>query len=79
LDLYANLTGGDPAGAQLASQMSSAWTSFATNGKLDHSGLPQWPAVTAERESTMIFDTPCQVRHEVEREGRKLIAQATSA
>jgi para-nitrobenzyl esterase len=79
VDLCANLTGGDPAGAQLATLMSSAWTSFAKNGKPAHSGLPEWPAFAAERESTMVFDAPCQVRHQVEREGRKLVAQATSA
>jgi para-nitrobenzyl esterase len=79
VDLCANLTGGDPAGAQLASQISSAWTSFAKTGKPGHSGLPEWPAFTADREATMIFDAPCQVRQLVEHEGRKLIAQAGNA
>jgi para-nitrobenzyl esterase len=79
VDLCANLTGGDPAGTRLASQISSAWTSFAKNGTPNHSGLPEWPAFTADREATMIFDAPCQVRQLVEHEGRQLIAQATTA
>ena len=79
VDLCANLTGGSPEGAALATQISRAWTSFAKTGSPNHGGLPQWPAFTAERESTMIFDAPCQVRHQVELEGRQLIAQATSS
>ena len=76
LDLCPNLTGGDPEGAALATQISRAWTTFARTGKPGQSGLPEWPVFTAERESTMVFDAPCRVRHQVERDGRKLIAQA---
>lgn len=35
---------------------------FAETGNPNHSGIPQWPVSTEEREATMIFDRVCTVR-----------------
>lgn len=36
--------------------MSEAWIAFARTGNPSHPALPPWPAYTAEKRSTMIFD-----------------------
>lgn len=42
----------------LAQKMSTAWATFARTGDPNHVGLPKWPAYTAARRATMIFDAP---------------------
>lgn len=42
--------------------MFGALMTFARTGRPGHSGLPQWDAVTEEKEPTMIFDRSCEVR-----------------
>jgi len=65
-----------PEALALAKQMSGAWVSFARTGNPNHAGLPEWPAYTAEKRATMVFDAPCSVRNGPEAEGLSLIAQA---
>lgn len=48
---------------RLEEQMFGALMSFAGTGKPGHSGLPQWEAVTEDREPTMIFDRTCELRY----------------
>lgn len=36
--------------------------SFARKGDPSHPGLTHWPAFTAEKCPTMIFDTPCAMK-----------------
>jgi para-nitrobenzyl esterase len=40
----------------LGARMSEAWLAFARTGDPSHAGIPTWPAYTAERRATMIFD-----------------------
>lgn len=54
-------TGGGPAARALAAKVSEAWIRFARTGNPNHGGLPHWPAFTAEKGATMVFDNPCAV------------------
>ncbi|MEE0809770.1 carboxylesterase/lipase family protein [Blautia sp.] len=47
---------------KLEKQMFDAVIHFAETGNPNHSGIPQWPVSTEEREATMIFDRVCTVR-----------------
>jgi len=64
---------GDPGAFVLSKQMGTAWVSFARTGDPNHSGMPHWPAYTADTRATMFFDTPCEVRNDPERKGLKII------
>jgi para-nitrobenzyl esterase len=68
---------GATAGAQaLAARMTDAWISFARTGNPNHARLPKWQAFTAEDETTMVFDTQCEVRRNQDIETRKIMEQA---
>jgi para-nitrobenzyl esterase len=67
---------GDPAAAVLNKQLSAAWVSFARTGNPNHSGLPHWPAYTADTRATMIFNAPCQVRNDPEGKGLGIITSS---
>jgi para-nitrobenzyl esterase len=45
-----------PESEQLSKQISGAWAAFARRGNPAHGGLPDWPAYSTSRRSTMIFD-----------------------
>lgn len=68
-----NMTGGGPEAQKLADQVSDAWVNFARKGNPNHGGLPNWPAFTAEKCPTMIFDTPCSVKDNPDTEERRAI------
>jgi para-nitrobenzyl esterase len=55
-----------------ALNMSSAWTSFARNGKPDSEGLPHWPAYTLDKRETMFIDAECKIASDPWREQRLL-------
>jgi para-nitrobenzyl esterase len=57
-----NMTGDGPAARTLAGQVSEAWLHFARTGNPNHSGIPAWPAFSAEKCPTMIFDAPCEMK-----------------
>ena len=61
-ELCDTITGGGRGARELAHRMSDTWVQFARTGNPNHGGLDNWPAFTAERESTMIFDTLCQAQ-----------------
>jgi para-nitrobenzyl esterase len=69
-------SGGTPEAFLLSKQISTAWTNFARTGNPNHDGLPHWPTYAAEHRATMYFETPCEVRHNSEREGLRLMAQS---
>ncbi len=50
-------------GERLESQMFESFMSFAKTGKPGSDKLPEWKAVTAEEEPTMIFDRECELRY----------------
>lgn len=57
-----NMTGDGPEARTLAAQVSEAWIHFARTGNPSQGGLPAWPAFTAEKCQTMIFDAPCEMK-----------------
>ena len=68
-----NIAGGKPEAYILAAQISQAWINFAHSGDPDHSGLPHWPAFSADKGQTMIFDNECVVKNDPDGEARKLL------
>lgn len=71
-DLVPSFTGKDPERFKLAEQMSSAWIAFARTGNPNHPGLPEWPAYTTEKRSTLIFDLPARLENDPRPEERQL-------
>jgi para-nitrobenzyl esterase len=75
-ELCDHYSAGDPAAFTLSRQMGAAWASFARTGNPNHSGLPHWPAYTADTRATMYFDAPCEVRNDPEGKGLKIITKS---
>jgi para-nitrobenzyl esterase len=73
IDRCVNMTGGGPEARQLAARMSEAWISFARKGDPNHAALPKWPAFTADKGATMIFDNRCEVKNDPDGEERRVI------
>jgi len=71
-----NMTGNGPEARELGAKVSQAWINFARKGDPNHSGLPHWPAFTAEKCPTMLFDTPCSMRENPDTPERLAIAKA---
>jgi para-nitrobenzyl esterase len=55
-------TGGGPEAYALATSVSGAWVRFARTGNPNGSGLPEWPAYTAENGATMMINNTSAVR-----------------
>jgi para-nitrobenzyl esterase len=75
-DRCANMTGGGPEARALAAKVSDAWINFARKGDPNHSGLPKWPAFTADKVATMIFDSKCEVKNDPDGAARRTLTQA---
>lgn len=75
-ELCDHYSGGAAEAFALSKQISTAWVNFARTGNPNHSGIPHWPAYTAEHHATMYFDTPCEVRNDPEEEGLRLMTQS---
>jgi para-nitrobenzyl esterase len=58
------LTGQGQERCALAQKMSAAWAAFARDGSPSAPGLPDWPAYSADRRATMIFDNECKVMND---------------
>jgi para-nitrobenzyl esterase len=78
-ELLDHYSADDPAAYVLNKQMSAAWVSFARTGNPNHSGLPHWPAYTADTRATMVFNAPCEVRHDPEGKGLRIITSSDPA
>jgi para-nitrobenzyl esterase len=75
-DVSAFATGGTAEARELAGKVSDAWIHFARSGDPNHSGLPKWPAYSADAGPVMVFDTTCEVKNDPDRELRKVVASA---
>jgi para-nitrobenzyl esterase len=60
-------TGGGADALELSKKMSQAWVNFARNGKPGAEGLPDWPAYTTDKPSTMVFDKDSRVAVDLDR------------
>jgi para-nitrobenzyl esterase len=72
----ATATGGGRTARHLADAVADAWIAFARTGNPSHAGLPAWPAFTAERCETMLFDTVCRLDAGGDREERAAVGEA---
>jgi para-nitrobenzyl esterase len=73
LHLAEVLTGKGPERQALATLMSRAWATFARSGDPNYSGLPTWPAYSAQRRSVIVFDDVSRVVNDPYREERLAI------
>jgi para-nitrobenzyl esterase len=76
IDRCVNMTGGGADARALASKMSDAWIAFARKGDPNHPGLPKWPAFTADKGATMIFDDKCEVKNDPDGPERRTVTMA---
>jgi len=61
-----------PQAQALADRVSRTWATFARNGDLANEAIPAWPAYTAGRRATMLFDDECRVSDDPDGEARPL-------
>ena len=71
------LIGDGPDRAALSRAMQDAWIAFAKTGDPSHAEVPVWPRWDAERQATMIFDSPCRIERDPYREERLAWGGAT--
>jgi para-nitrobenzyl esterase len=60
-DRCETMTGGGSAARALAAKISDAWIAFARTGDPNHPAIPHWPAFSAQRVATMIFDNTIEL------------------
>jgi para-nitrobenzyl esterase len=72
-------TGGGDEVLALSKKMSQAWVNFARNGKPSAEGLPDWPAYTSERPTTMVFDAEPRVAVDLDRKCFRPLARSENA
>jgi para-nitrobenzyl esterase len=70
-----NYSGLRPEALAMSKRIAGAYVAFARTGNPDHPGLPHWPAHTRDG-ATMVFDNVSTVRHGLEAEGLRLMAQS---
>jgi len=58
----------------LQDKMSAAWAAFARTGNPNHKAMPNWPAFTGDKRTTMIFDNECKVAADPYAEERAALA-----
>ena len=66
--------GRSDAAHRVSDQMSEAWLAFARHGDPNHAGIPTWPAYTAERPVTLLFDVQSRVEADWRGGERKVLA-----
>jgi para-nitrobenzyl esterase len=69
-DRCATMSGATDEARELSSKMCAAWVNFAKTGNPNHSKLPEWPAFTAAKGETMIFDNTPVVKNDPDRDFR---------
>jgi para-nitrobenzyl esterase len=74
-ELCPRYCGGGQDALALSHKMGAAWAGFAKDGNPGYREVPEWPAYTADRRATMIFDNECRIKNDLEGEGLRLIRQ----
>lgn len=72
-DRAAAMTGGTAEARELSARVADAWINFARKGDPNHAGLPAWPAFTAEKCPTMIFDDKCELKNNPDGDERRAL------
>jgi carboxylesterase type B len=57
------------------SKGSEAWTVFAAQATRNHSGLPRLTSLTAEKNSTMIFDNERELRSNFDKQPQDIVSR----
>lgn len=70
------MTGGTAEARELGAKMSDCWINFARKGDPNHNGVPKWPAFSADKIQTMIFDNQCEVKNDPAGEARRSLLEA---
>jgi para-nitrobenzyl esterase len=79
IDLCESMVGPiSPPMRELEAATAGAWAALARTGNPNHAGLPNWPAYTAEKRATMIFDSPCRVEDDPTKDVREIIEHRTA-
>ncbi|MCG6919947.1 MAG: carboxylesterase family protein [Acidobacteria bacterium] len=73
IDFAQQHTGAGPEAYALAKTISGTWVQFARTGNPNHSGLPDWPAYSAENGATMVLDNESEVRAHHDKELMELL------
>jgi para-nitrobenzyl esterase len=73
IDFAQQHTGAGPEAYALAKTISGTWVQFARTGDPNHSGLPDWPAYSADNGATMILDNESEVRAHHDKELMELL------
>jgi len=68
-----------PGAQDLADRVSATWASFARNGDPGNKSIPTWPAYTADKRATMVFNDTCQVSGDPDGEARPLWSKIATA
>jgi len=79
VDEAKTMTGSGQNRYALSDKMSAAWAAFARTGNPNAKGLPRWPAFTADRRATMIFNDECKLVDDPFKEERLAIASLPPA
>lgn len=75
-DRCGNMTGGGQAARDLAAKVSEAWINFARSGDPNHAGLPHWTPFSSETNATMVFDTQCELRNNLDKALQDAVKEA---
>ena len=68
-----------PHAQDLADRVSATWASFARNGDPGNKSIPAWPAYTADKRATMVFNDQCQIADDPDGEVRPLWSKIATA
>jgi para-nitrobenzyl esterase len=68
-----------PHAQDLADRVSATWASFARNGDPGNKSIPAWPAYTADKRATMVFNDQCRVAGDPDGEARPLWAKIATS
>ncbi|HLF09848.1 MAG TPA: carboxylesterase family protein [Gammaproteobacteria bacterium] len=74
VEVATSMTGTSQTRYALATNVSTAFASFARTGNPNHDGLPHWPAFDLQNRATMFLDNECEAVNDPHREERLALA-----
>lgn len=76
--LRSGLNGSGPDARKMSARAASIWSTFAATGNPNNELLPEWPAYTQDRRSTLIMDSDMKVLDDPRREIREFWSNFSS-